>query len=100
VAVPIWTAFMKEALQGSPVEDFPVPEGVVLVPVDLSVAGTCARPVMMAFIAGTEPKNNCGPNRGSPKPDSPPADSLPPAATPAAPTPTISTTTGPREQGQ
>ena len=41
VAVPIWTAFMKEVLHGSPVEDFPVPEGVVLVPVDLSVAGTC-----------------------------------------------------------
>src|SRR5206468_12996083 len=45
VAVPIWTAFMKEVLHGLPVEDFPVPEGVVLVPVDLSVAGTCAKPV-------------------------------------------------------
>src|SRR2546428_9547690 len=71
VAVPIWTAFMKEVLHGSPVEDFPVPEGVVLVPVDLSVAGTCAKPVMMAFIAGTEPRNNCGPGRGSPRPDQP-----------------------------
>ena len=78
VAVPIWTAFMKEVLHGSPVEDFPVPEGVVLVPVDLSVAGTCAKPVMMAFIAGTEPRNNCGPGRGSPRPDQPVSPSAPP----------------------
>src|SRR5216684_2339606 len=88
VAVPIWTAFMKEVLHGSPVEDFPVPEGVVLVPVDLSVAGTCARPVMMAFVAGTEPRNNCGPGRGSPRPDQPVSPSAPPteAGTGAAPT--------------
>src|SRR5713101_321336 len=37
VAVPIWTTFMKEALAGKPVEDFPVPEGVVVMPVDLSL---------------------------------------------------------------
>jgi penicillin-binding protein 1A len=61
VAVPIWTAFMKEALAGTPVEEFPIPEGVVLVPVDLSASGTCAKPVTMAFLAGTEPKNTCGP---------------------------------------
>jgi len=67
VAVPIWTAFMKEALAGKPVEDFPVPEGVVVVPVDLSAAGSCVKPVMMAFLAGTEPKNTCGPSRGAPK---------------------------------
>src|SRR5712692_6611492 len=72
VAVPIWTAFMKEALHGSPVEDFPIPEGVVLVPVDLSMAGTCARPVMMAFISGTEPRNNCGPKPIAPKPEGTP----------------------------
>src|SRR5712692_5979434 len=88
VAVPIWTAFMKEALHGSPVEDFPIPEGVVLVPVDLSMAGTCARPVMMAFISGTEPRNNCGPGRGSPRPDQPVSPSAPPteAGSGAAPT--------------
>ena len=65
VAVPIWTAFMKEALAGTPVEDFPIPEGVVVVPVDLSAAGTCAKPVTMAFLAGTEPKNTCGPARST-----------------------------------
>ena len=68
VAVPIWTAFMKEALAGKPVEDFPIPEGVVVVPVDLSASGTCAKPVTMAFLAGTEPKNTCGPARGRPLP--------------------------------
>ena len=73
VAVPIWTTFMKEALSGKPVEDFPVPEGVVVVPVDLSASGSCIKPVMMAFLAGTEPKNTCGPSRGGGKPD-PPAE--------------------------
>jgi penicillin-binding protein 1A len=82
VAVPIWTAFMKEALAGKPVEDFAIPEGVVVVPVDLSASGTCAKPVTMAFLAGTEPKTTCGPARAStPKPES-----APPAA-PLAPTP-------------
>src|SRR6266436_4372243 len=84
VAVPIWTAFMKEALAGKPVEDFSIPEGVVVVPVDLSASGTCAKPVTMAFLAGTEPKNTCGPARASgPKPESAPAVT----ATPVIPTP-------------
>src|SRR5712692_7429570 len=90
VAVPIWTAFMKEALHGSPVEDFPIPEGVVLVPVDLSMAGTCARPVMMAFISGTEPRNNCGPKPIAPKPEGTPGDAAPPLAPPAGAAPTAS----------
>src|SRR6266542_6008385 len=92
VAVPIWTAFMKEALQGTTVEDFPLPEGVVMVPVDLSPAGYCVKPVMMAFIAGTEPRNNCDPGHRSPAPDAPATPAPPPtgppieAATVAAPT--------------
>src|SRR6266849_237865 len=90
VAVPIWTAFMKEALHGSPVEDFPIPEGVVLVPVDLSMAGTCARPVMIAFISGTEPRNNCGPKPIAPKPERSSGDAAPPLAPPAGAAPTAS----------
>jgi penicillin-binding protein 1A len=90
VAVPIWTAFMKEALHGSPVEDFPIPEGVVLVPVDLSMAGTCARPVMIAFISGTEPRNNCGPKPIAPKPEGTPGDAAPPLAPPAGAAPPAS----------
>src|SRR5215468_1964617 len=92
VAVPIWTAFMKEALAGKPVEDFPIPEGVVVVPVDLSAAGTCLKPVTMAFLAGTEPKNTCGPARSSgPKPDAAPPAPLtpaPPVPAPLTPGPT------------
>ena len=90
VAVPIWTAFMKEALHGAPVEDFPIPEGVVLVPVDLSMAGTCSRPVMIAFISGTEPRNNCGPKPIAPKPEGTPGDAAPPLAPPAGAAPTAS----------
>src|SRR5713101_6844482 len=90
VAVPIWINFMTEALAGKPVEDFPVPEGVVVLPVDLSPSGSCVKPVMMAFLAGTEPQNTCGPSRGAPKPDQPVSPSAPPteagsgAAPPAA----------------
>jgi penicillin-binding protein 1A len=71
VAVPIWTTFMKEALAGKPVEDFPIPEGVVVVPVDLSASGGCARLVPMAFLAGTEPKSGCGASRGTAKGEAP-----------------------------
>ena len=42
VAVPIWTTFMQAALAGMPAEDFPIPERVVLVPVDLDRAGGCS----------------------------------------------------------
>ena len=65
VAVPIWTSFMASALAGTPAEDFPIPERVVLAPVDLDASGTCARPVVMAFVAGTEPRATCGPVRAS-----------------------------------
>ena len=67
VAVPIWTAFMQEALAGTPPEDFPIPERVVLVPVDMNPSGGCVRPVTMAFVAGTEPKEVCGPARYAPR---------------------------------
>ena len=63
VAVPIWTTFMQSALAGMPAEDFPIPEKVVLVPVDLDQAGDCTRPALMAFVVGTEPAQVCGPAR-------------------------------------
>src|SRR6266849_3815930 len=68
VAVPIWTDFMSEALAGTPGEDFPAPERVVVVPVDLNPGGGCVRPVMMAFIVGTEPQVTCGPAKYAPAP--------------------------------
>jgi penicillin-binding protein 1A len=63
VAVPIWVDYMGKVLAGTPPEEFPVPERVVLVPVDEDPAGTCARPVVMAFVRGTEPSATCGPPR-------------------------------------
>jgi penicillin-binding protein 1A len=87
VAVPIWTAYMQDALAGTPAEDFPIPERVVLVPVDLNPGGGCVRPVTMAFIAGTEPKETCGPARYAPGVSpprlEPPLLPLPGAAPPA-----------------
>src|SRR5215510_12012926 len=68
VAVPIWTAFMSDALAGTGPVDFPVPERVVIVPVDLYPSGGCVRPVVMAFVAGTEPKVTCGPVKYAPAP--------------------------------
>jgi penicillin-binding protein 1A len=63
VAVPIWTAYMQKVLGNTPKEDFPIPEGVVLAPVDLDPSNECVRVVMMAFIRGTEPAVSCGPRR-------------------------------------
>jgi len=79
VAVPIWVSFMGKALGDSPKEDFPMPDRVVMVPVDLDPSNECVRVVMMAFVKGTEPAVGCGPRRQG-VPGSP---SDPPAPTPA-----------------
>jgi penicillin-binding protein 1A len=87
VAVPIWTAFMAEALAGTSAVDFPVPERVVVVPVDLNAGGGCVRPVMMAFVAGTEPRLTCGPAKYAPAPApirTEPVDQAPLSSNPAA----------------
>jgi len=68
-AVPIWVNYMGKVLAGTRPEEFPMPEQVVLVPVDMDPAGTCARPVVMAFVRGTEPRTTCGPARTEPTPD-------------------------------
>ena len=85
VAVPIWTAFMSQALAGTPAEEFPIPESVVVVPVDLDASGSCVRPVVMAFVAGTEPKNTCGPVRHAPVRVEKSGEAAARAADPAAP---------------
>jgi penicillin-binding protein 1A len=61
VAVPIWTAYMGKILAGSPKEDFPVPERVAIVLVDMDPSNECVRVVPMAFVRGTEPTVTCGP---------------------------------------
>ncbi len=83
VAVPIWTSYMGRILGDSPKDDFPVPERVVIVPVDLDPSNECVRVVPMAFVKGTEPAVTCGPRRLSPAA----AETGPPAAFPGAPSP-------------
>jgi penicillin-binding protein 1A len=69
VAVPIWTAYMSRALTGIPKEDFPIPEGVVVLLVDEDPLGLCLRPVPMAFVVGSEPAAVCaGPGQPRPEP--------------------------------
>jgi penicillin-binding protein 1A len=97
VAVPIWTAFMKRALGDMPAEDFPIPDRVVLVPVDLDPSNECVRVVTMAFVRGTQPDASCGPRRQTvPVPTSvaPEPPSSPGAASGQTP-PGAATTAGP-----
>ncbi len=57
-AAPIWTAFMKQALAGRPVIDFPVPDGVTYAQID-PATGLRAVPggpsKLEVFVAGHEP---------------------------------------------
>jgi penicillin-binding protein 1A len=96
VAVPIWISYMGKVLGDSPRDDFPVPERVVLVPIDLDPSNECVRVVTMAFLRGTEPANACGPRRQSvpttpapviPAPSALPPGSLPVPVAPPAPGP-------------
>jgi penicillin-binding protein 1A len=81
-AAPIWTSFMSEALAGQPAKDFPVPSRVTLVPVDLLATGQCARPVVMAFVIGSEPTSICGPASAATAATPPAPPGLPPASAP------------------
>jgi penicillin-binding protein 1A len=63
VAVPIWVAYMKRVLGDTPPEEFPAPDRVAFVPVDLDPSNECVRVVTMAFVRGTEPPVACGPRR-------------------------------------
>jgi penicillin-binding protein 1A len=98
VAVPIWVSYMGKVLGDSPKEDFPMPERVVLAPVDLDPSNECVRVVTMAFVKGTEPAVACGVRRqavpgapgdtappAGPTPSAPAAPPTPPASTPARP---------------
>jgi membrane carboxypeptidase/penicillin-binding protein len=62
-AVPIWTAFMRDALDGRPQADFEVPEGVVLVDIDrqngMLATGSCPEVLREAFLVGEEPHVYC-----------------------------------------
>jgi penicillin-binding protein 1A len=63
-AAPIWTAFMKQVMEGRPVVDFPVPDGVTFTQVDRgsglrAVAGRDAE--LEVFVKGSEPKEYAAP---------------------------------------
>jgi membrane carboxypeptidase/penicillin-binding protein len=92
VAVPIWIAYMGKVLANSPREDFPMPEHIVMVQVDLDPSNECVRVVPMAFIKGTEPLA-CGarPRVPSPLPpvDGVPAPALPPGSAPPQASPAV-----------
>jgi penicillin-binding protein 1A len=83
VAVPIWVGYMGSVLRDSPKEDFPMPDRVVLAPVDLDPSNECVRVVMMAFVKGTEPAVACGVRRQA-VPGAP-GETPPPVPTPGAP---------------
>ena len=87
VAVPIWVAYMGKVLGESPKDDFPIPERVVLLPIDLDPSNECVRVVTMAFIKGTEPANTCGPRRQSVPTGAPPIVPGPAGLGPPGPTP-------------
>ncbi|MCX8101262.1 MAG: penicillin-binding protein 1A [Geminicoccaceae bacterium] len=68
LAVPIWTAFMKEALEGTPPTPFRTPPGIHLVQVD-AVTGQRPGPdskvvISEAFLPGTEPVSSRPPIDG------------------------------------
>ncbi len=62
-ALPIWIALMREILKDKPVEDFTPPDNVLLARVDMTTGflatPNCPKPVVMAFVAGTEPTRFC-----------------------------------------
>jgi len=59
VAAPIWTGFMKEALAGEPVANFPVPPGIEIVNIEansgLLAPRGCDNVIAQAFREGTAP---------------------------------------------
>ena len=95
-ALPIWTEFMKRAAEIPRYRDpqpFPMPEGVVSVPIETNSTTSDAKIVRNeVFIAGTEPQPK-QPSRGflgrlfhpQGQPSLPPALALPPGASGAPP---------------
>jgi penicillin-binding protein 1A len=94
VAVPIWVAYMTRILGDSPKDEFPIPDRVVQVPVDLDPSNECVRVVTLAFVKGTEPEIACGQRRqgvpAAPSTTPPPPQTPPPPAPGASIGPAIS----------
>jgi membrane carboxypeptidase/penicillin-binding protein len=62
-ALPIWTQFMKAALAGRASVPFDVPEGITFTNIDADTGKlatpTCPKVITEAFLAGTEPLQQC-----------------------------------------
>jgi len=60
VAAPIWQGFMSVALEGQPILDFPIPDGIAMVPINPAtgqrIASAGGFGFLEAFRRGTEPK--------------------------------------------
>jgi membrane carboxypeptidase/penicillin-binding protein len=62
-ATPIWHYYMERVLQGTNVEQFVRPEGIVEKPITKDGTLSCNQATtirMEVFVAGTEPTGNCG----------------------------------------
>ena len=62
-AAPIWLYFMEKALQNTPVESFPVPEGIVFEKINPKTgepAGPSEKGTNEAFLLGTSPSSTLG----------------------------------------
>jgi penicillin-binding protein 1A len=62
-AAPIWLYFMEKALQNTPVESFPVPQGIVFMKVNAQTgkpAGILEKGINEAFLEGASPKDRAG----------------------------------------
>jgi penicillin-binding protein 1B len=68
-ALPIWTAFMKNALAGHADRSFPVPPGVSFAEIDKQTGRlalpSCPSRINEAFLAGTEPRDYCDVHGGT-----------------------------------
>ena len=69
-ALPIWIAFMDQALRDGPAEPFRVPEKIVLLKVNLETGtpadGSSPQTILEAFIEGTLPREKEEPASGAP----------------------------------
>jgi penicillin-binding protein 1A len=64
-ALPIWIAFMDNVLKDKPIEEFQATSNIVTVAIDrhtgLRATPDCTDVIVESFVAGTEPKEYCGP---------------------------------------
>jgi penicillin-binding protein 1A len=63
IAVPLWTDFMREALKGYAVKDFPIPSKIEFAKIDadtgLLALPTCPKVILEAFREKTVPSEFC-----------------------------------------